>query len=56
MFGMIASLQAMAAMLARWKATAQAAGVMRPLSFTKKKRRRPKSAPLASPDAKTWLA
>jgi hypothetical protein len=43
-------------MLARRNAAVQAAGIARRLGFAKKKRRRPKSAPLASPDAKTLLA
>jgi len=38
-------------MLARWQAAVQGIGVMRQLGRIKKKRRRPKSAPLASPDA-----
>jgi hypothetical protein len=45
----------MVSMLAWWQATGQAIGVGW-LSSAKKKRRRPKPAPLASPDAKTLLA
>jgi len=38
-------------MLARWQVAVQAAGFMHESIEPKKKRRRPKSAPLASPDA-----